>query len=334
MIETPVPGKRVGAAIVDLELGATSQLTGLETIRSLRRQRRDLPIAALSSTRSRDDQVRSAAAGANTFIPSISVREGSYDTLERELYIAIINQSRTSVTSQQQDLEALNLMMLGYIHDIARQTSSIRLIEGTDVRSRALSHLEKMNHDYLENLRVLRERNVEAKTPTSRVCLKSWLNEVVRLMREFLPHRYEIRPENVHIKVDLADSGPLEIEVHLSMLQRSIENVIDNAVKVQESDIDVEIVVERINQPSAIQIHIDDNGPGFARLADGRFYAPLTRGPSARRSGFGCGLSATEVLMRHCPPGDMPGHVHIGRASILKGARVTLHVPQPGWIKP
>lgn len=99
-------------------------------------------------------------------------------------------------------------------------------------------------------------------------------------------------------QLDLALVGPEEVEVSgdADKLQRVVENLLDNAIRVSPAGSRLELAVE--NCPEGVRVALRDEGPGLSR--DDLFERHRRTGTTSGLGNLGLGLAiATEVVRRH-----------------------------------
>jgi signal transduction histidine kinase len=98
-------------------------------------------------------------------------------------------------------------------------------------------------------------------------------------------------------EVDVADDLP-ELRGDAEALRRALENVLTNAVKFSKDGGWVGVRAASTTAGRAVELRIEDRGPGIPKSERARVFEPFYRGPGARESqapGSGLGLS----LVRH-----------------------------------
>jgi signal transduction histidine kinase len=130
---------------------------------------------------------------------------------------------------------------------------------------------------------------------------------------------------------DMADAGiPVKMEQAESIvlncrpeaLRRAIRNLVDNAVKYGKS-----AAVQIIGSPNAVEINIDDEGPGIPEHELARVLQPFYRAETSRSretGGIGLGLSITqsivqtdagELILENRPEGGLRASVRLPRTA-------------------
>jgi two-component system, NtrC family, nitrogen regulation sensor histidine kinase NtrY len=149
--------------------------------------------------------------------------------------------------------------------------------------------------------------------------------ELRRVLEEF-ERAYGHLTENADdvLRVSDAEAG-LEIDADRQLLKQVLVNLVENAVlsarEAGRAPVQVEVSVARVGD--AVEIRVDDNGPGVPEEMRERVFEPYQ---TTRTQGTGLGLAIVKKVVL-----DHGGEVWVER-SPLGGARfvVRLPIPQPG----
>jgi len=104
-----------------------------------------------------------------------------------------------------------------------------------------------------------------------------------------------------------------------TLLRQAFINVIHNAIKFTPEGGRIEVEAQLL--PSmAIEIHVDDRGPGIPEINQARVFERFSR-LSSDQPGTGLGLAIVKCIIE-----GHHGEVSVSR-SALGGARFTMHIP-------
>jgi len=103
-------------------------------------------------------------------------------------------------------------------------------------------------------------------------------------------------------------------------LEQALANLVDNALRYGRGSVSLGVVAE----DGTVELHVQDEGPGFAPQCLGRAFERFTRSPpSGERSGTGLGLSIVRAIaVAH------GGEAHAANAA-NGGAHVWVVLPNP-----
>lgn len=113
------------------------------------------------------------------------------------------------------------------------------------------------------------------------------------------------------------------IEADRLHLVNVLYNLLDNAVKFSGQA--VEIVLRCLQEPDAIEISVQDDGPGIPPALHAAVFEKFERGPAARRAqikGFGLGLSYVRAIV------ELQGGKVSLESAPGKGSIFTISIPQ------
>ncbi|MSP83452.1 MAG: HAMP domain-containing protein [Alphaproteobacteria bacterium] len=178
-------------------------------------------------------------------------------------------------------------MLAGVSHDLRTPLTRMKLElamlppgEGRDNLATDVRDMERMVEEYLA---FARGEETEMPAPT----------DLVGMLREIVD-----RSPAGAASITLTAREPLTVEVRPDAIRRSIGNLIDNALRYAR-----QIEVAAYRTPSAIEIAVDDNGPGIPEEAREDVFKPFLRLDESRNAetgGVGLGLTiARDAVRRH-----------------------------------
>ena len=125
-------------------------------------------------------------------------------------------------------------------------------------------------------------------------------------------------------ELDVELEGPLpELDADPDALDRVVKNLVGNAVKYSPAGTRVRVAARARSAPSAVEITIEDEGPGIAEADLPRVFEPYYRaaGASAAAGGLGLGLAVVKSLVD-----AHGGEIHAENMA-PHGTRMTLIIP-------
>ncbi len=179
-------------------------------------------------------------------------------------------------------------MLAAISHDLRTPLTLLRLraenVEDAPEREKMLASIAEMDAMIAATLEFARD---EAKTePRRRTDLTALLASVVDDMAD------------TGLPVAMASAQPLVCECQPVALKRALTNLIDNAVKYGKR-----AQATILSTPQAVEITIDDDGPGIPEAELGRVFQPFYRVEGSRSretGGIGLGLAiALAIIQAH-----------------------------------
>jgi signal transduction histidine kinase len=172
--------------------------------------------------------------------------------------------------------------------------------------------LGRIVNDFLDLARL--ERGLAPPLRRSRVDAGPLLADAVEMLQRARPtHRFEI---------DCA--GPLPaLDADPDALDRVLKNLMTNAVKYSPAGGRVRVAARALAEPPAVEIVVEDEGPGIAEADRARIFEPYYRTAAGARvaGGTGLGLAVVKSLV----------DAHGGRIQVdgvtPHGTRMTLTFP-------
>ena len=204
------------------------------------------------------------------------------------------------------------LLMAGVSHDLRTPLTRIRLAsemmheQDSWIRDGIINDIEDMNAIIDQFIDYLRHHKEE---PGQKENLNTLVRELVQA--EHLQQR--------HIVTHLADDLP-DITLRRIAIKRLLNNLLENALRYSDGDIDISTGFERNRKRVYLQIR--DHGPGIPEHQMKAMFEPFTQGDIARGSGgSGLGLAIIKKIvdMHH---GDITLHNHA-----FGGLVVTVYLP-------
>jgi len=147
------------------------------------------------------------------------------------------------------------------------------------------------------------------------------VNDVIRQVAEAMRMKADQRKINYHLHIP--DSTIPLVEADQALIERAVQNLIDNAIKYSDPDGDVHITL-KLAENEQIAIEVEDNGIGVSpvdlpRLFE-RFYRANSR-KSLEERGSGLGLAIVKsIAERH------NGSVSV-ESQLGKGSKFTFKIP-------
>jgi signal transduction histidine kinase len=206
-------------------------------------------------------------------------------------------------------IENRTRLLAAISHDLRTPLTLLRLraetVENGYERDKMLSTIAEMDAMIGATLMYARDENAdEAKRPTD---LTSLLQSAINDMRD------------AGFAVQMREAEPIVYECQPAALKRAVRNLLDNAVKYGKSGT---LEIRRLS--TAIEIHIDDEGPGVPQQELTRVLEPFYRLEQSRShetGGVGLGLAIAQSIV----------HSHGGTLRLTNrptgGLRVTIMLP-------
>jgi signal transduction histidine kinase len=197
-------------------------------------------------------------------------------------------------------------------HDLRTPLTLLRLraetVENAQERDKMLSTIAEMDSMIGATLQFARDDNAnEPRCPTD---LAALFFGVVEEMRE------------AGRDVRMQPTEPLVYECRPTALKRAVRNLLDNAVKYGKS---ASVDIRRLSQ--AIEVNVDDNGPGVPQQELSRVLEPFYRLDDSRSretGGAGLGLAIVRSIVQ------LHGGTLVLSNRPTGGLRATITLPLPG----
>ena len=183
-------------------------------------------------------------------------------------------------------IENRTRMLAAISHDLRTPLTLLRLraenVENAQERERMLATIAEMDAMVGATLLFARdEASMEARRPT----------DIAALTQSVVD---DMADAGMSVKMEHAESTVLDCRPEA--LRRAIRNLLDNAVKYGKS-----ANVQIISSPNAVEIDIDDEGPGIPEHELARVLQPFYRAETSRSretGGIGLGLSITQSIVQ------------------------------------
>jgi two-component system heavy metal sensor histidine kinase CusS len=273
---------------------------------------------ACKSLRQVCDQVRAVRAtadGAQLGIP------GAPDEVRE-----VIDAVSTALGHAHSEAERTRLLTTGLAHELGSPLQN--LIGETEVAlmsERTSREYRDVLHSHLEELRDIGRAignlmtlcTLSGQSPPADVEEFDLGREAsMRLRRE---HTYA---ERRGVTLAMSQDGDLTVVGDREALLLAVANVVANAIDWSPRGGRVELALA--GREHALEVRVDDGGPGIAADERSKIFEPFYRGPAAKgkRAGYGLGLSITKKAV------ETHGGALEVEASPLGGARFTLRLPR------
>ena len=257
--------------------------------------------------------------------------------LERtsELHAEVLQRTETEkVLRQTQDelIQAAKLAVLGQMsasisHELNNPLAAIRSYADNGRLFLAKEKFERVD-DNLSRISSLTDRMAKISHQLRSFAKKSNAEDLSQLQLLPLLHssielmKPQLKAERVAIS-PLPDKLDAVIQANAIQLEQVIINLITNGMQAMEGQENKQLNLEfeyhiNANSEQCVQIHIDDNGPGFAHDTPQQFFEPFH---TTKKNGLGLGLSISQQIIR-----GINGELTHAQ-SPLGGARFTICLP-------
>jgi signal transduction histidine kinase len=183
-------------------------------------------------------------------------------------------------------IENRTRLLAAISHDLRTPLTLLRLraesVDNVQERDKMLSSIAEMEAMIGATLEFARDET--ASEPRRQTDLTSLVQSIVDDMRD------------AGLPVSMEPAAPMVYECQPAALKRAIRNLLDNAVKYGKTG-----RVQIHSGSRAIQIHIDDDGPGIPEAEQSRVLDPFYRldhSRSRETGGIGLGLSITQSIVQ------------------------------------
>ena len=180
------------------------------------------------------------------------------------------------------------------------------------IMSAETERLGRIVSDFLDLSRL--ERGLTPTLRLTRVDAAALIGDAVEVLRRArVTHEFE---------VDCAEALPA-LEADPDALDRVVKNLVSNAVKYSPTGSRVRVAARAHDQPPAVEITVEDEGPGIADADRARIFEPYYRTAAGARTagGTGLGLAVVKSLI------DAHGGTIRADNVVPHGTRMTLVLP-------
>ncbi len=287
----------VAAALAGLVLAASVAHPVREVARAAVRLAGGRSPAPLPAPRGAPDEVRSLVASFN----ELAAQMAAFERARVEFASDVAHEVRSLGSAMRTAAEALEA---GALRDDPRLGQ--RLVHGLVGHTRRLSRLadDLLGLARLEGGRLqLDLQELDVREPVA-----SAVDELLA----------EAEERGVALNLELPD-GPLAVRGDAVRLVQAIGNLIDNALKYAGDGGRIDVRVRRAE--GAIDIAVEDSGPGISEEMRGRIFERYVRLDEQSTAGMGLGLAIASGIAR-----AHDGHLRV-EASATGGARFVLRIP-------
>ena len=236
--------------------------------------------------------------------PSSFIRN-SIETLVSTILLALIivfcvGYQMTAIRNKENLLRNREVSIHGTIHDLKAPLASVLLTLGfikDSIEDMQLQELLHSSEKKIQNLaNTIKTILITAKAGENKLVLNKEpvnLMELAKLAQEQVDSNYADKPHSIHIH----DSRTYKEEIPADryLIENVLGNLIENAVKYSEADIEVSI---RSDEKFAI-VSVKDNGIGIDRKYQKKIFEQFYRIPGTQhKNGYGIGLALVKYAVR------------------------------------
>jgi two-component system sensor histidine kinase KdpD len=200
------------------------------------------------------------------------------DRMKSEFVALASHELRTPLTALQGFSELLAM----------RRFTPAELARIGTIMAAETERLGRIVNDFLDLSRL--ERGLTPTLRLTRVDAGALIADAVEMLRRArATHEFE---------VDCADTLP-PLQADPDALDRVVKNLVSNAVKYAPAGTRVRVAARARSSPPAVEIVVEDEGPGIAEDDRARIFEPYYRTPAGARtaSGTGLGLAVVKSLI-------------------------------------
>lgn len=236
--------------------------------------------------------------------PSSFIRN-SIETLISTILLALIivfcvGYQMTAIRNKENLLRNREVSIHGTIHDLKAPLASVLLTLGfikDSIEDMQLQELLHSSEKKIQNLaNTIKTILITAKAGENKLALNKEpvnLMELAKLAQEQVDSNYADKPHCIHIHDCRTDKE--EIPADRYLIENVLGNLIENAVKYSEADIEVSI---RSDEKFAI-VSVKDNGIGIDRKYQKKIFEQFYRIPGTQhKNGYGIGLTLVKYAVR------------------------------------
>ena len=236
--------------------------------------------------------------------PSSFIRN-SIETLVATILLALIivfcvGYQMTAIRNKENLLKNREVSIHGTIHDLKAPLASVLLTLGfikDSIEDMQLQELLHSSEKKIQNLaNTIKTILITAKAGENKLALNKEpvnLMELAKLAQEQVDSNYADKPHSIHIHD--CRTCKEEIPADRYLIENVLGNLIENAVKYSEADIEVSI---RSDEKFAI-VSVKDNGIGIDRKYQKKIFEQFYRIPGTQhKNGYGIGLALVKYAVR------------------------------------
>ena len=236
--------------------------------------------------------------------PSSFIRN-SIETLVSTILLALIivfcvGYQMTAIRNKENLLRNREVSIHGTIHDLKAPLASVLLTLGfikDSIEDMQLQELLHSSEKKIQNLaNTIKTILITAKAGENKLVLNKEpvnLMELAKLAQEQVDSNYADKPHCIHIHD--CRTYKEEIPADRYLIENVLGNLIENAVKYSEADIEVSI---RSDEKFAI-VSVKDNGIGIDRKYQKKIFEQFYRIPGTQhKNGYGIGLALVKYAVR------------------------------------
>lgn len=236
--------------------------------------------------------------------PSSFIRN-SIETLVATILLALIivfcvGYQMTAIRNKENLLRNREVSIHGTIHDLKAPLASVLLTLGfikDSIEDMQLQELLHSSEKKIQNLaNTIKTILITAKAGENKLALNKEpvnLMELAKLAQEQVDSNYADKPHSIHIHDCRTDKE--EVPADRYLIANVLGNLIENAVKYSEADIEVSI---RSDEKFAI-VSVKDNGIGIDRKYQKKIFEQFYRIPGTQhKNGYGIGLALVKYAVR------------------------------------
>ncbi len=126
------------------------------------------------------------------------------------------------------------------------------------------------------------------------------LGEMVRECLDLTRRRYHLEAASLRYAESLAEGGPVNVRGDLDELRAAVSNLLDNAVKYSDKDVEVSVEVATLDEKNVV-VRVSDSGVGIPPAQLKRIFKRFYRVPGelmARVKGTGLGLFIVRAIVK------------------------------------
>ncbi|HBH60297.1 MAG TPA: sensor histidine kinase [Nitrospiraceae bacterium] len=226
------------------------------------------------------------------------------DALRRELVANVSHDLRTPLAT-----------LRGYMETLLMKDESLSAAQRRDYLQIAISHCERLGKLITDLFELAKLDAQDTVVHPESFSVRELVQDVVQ--------KFELTAQGKHVNIvtNIGKELPF-VYADIALIERVLENLIENAVRYTPEDGSVSIVME--HEDAHVRVLISDTGPGIAendlpRIFD-RFYQP-DRSRKGKAGHCGLGLAITKRIL------ELHGSSIQAQSAVNSGASFTFHLP-------